>query len=170
MVSRHFFSGGAPESPKTLQSLTPFGRAVDAPGPLASDNQEHLLLALVTDDPHCLPGTCHHGAGTEGVAVASIRLGMATVAIFEIHRPLVIQVIAKQLVTLHTRDYPEHFQMTARPMNEVIVDDFRQTLFLLIAAVIVLLLISSSNVASLFCSRITVRVLYQHVGLLRWIP
>ena len=39
--------------------------------------------------------------------------------------------------------------MTARPMNEVIVDDFKQTLFLLIAAVVLLLLISSSNVASL---------------------
>jgi MacB-like protein len=31
-----------------------------------------------------------------------------------------IQVIAKQLAILHARDYPEHFQMTARPMNEVI--------------------------------------------------
>jgi putative ABC transport system permease protein len=60
-----------------------------------------------------------------------------------------IQVIAKQLVAVHARDYPEHFQMTARPMNEVIVDDFKQTLFLLIAAVVLLLLISSSNVASL---------------------
>jgi hypothetical protein len=26
MVRRHFFSGGAPESPKTLPSWTPFGR------------------------------------------------------------------------------------------------------------------------------------------------
>ena len=60
-----------------------------------------------------------------------------------------IQVIAKQLITAHARDYSRHFQMTARPMNEVIVDDFKQTLFLLIAAVILLLLISSSNVASL---------------------
>jgi putative ABC transport system permease protein len=70
-----------------------------------------------------------------------------------------IQVIAKQLITAPARDYPEHFQMTARPMNEVIVDDFKQTLFLLIAAIILLLLISSSNVASLLlthhsaCSR-----------------
>ena len=68
-----------------------------------------------------------------------------------------IQVIAKQLVTLHTRDYPEHFQMTARAMNEVIVDDFRQTLFLLIAAVILLLLISSSNVASLLLTHHSAR-------------
>jgi predicted permease len=68
-----------------------------------------------------------------------------------------MQVIAKQLVTLHARDYPEHFQMTARPMNEVIVDDFKQTLFLLIAAVILLLLISSSNVASLLLTHHSAR-------------
>jgi predicted permease len=68
-----------------------------------------------------------------------------------------MQVIAKQLVTLHARDYPEHFQMTARPMNEVIVDDFQQTLFLLIAAVVLLLLISSSNVASLLLTHHSAR-------------
>jgi predicted permease len=68
-----------------------------------------------------------------------------------------IQVIAKQLVTVHARDYPEHFQMTARPMNEVIVDDFKQTLFLLIAAVVLLLLISSSNVASLLLTHHSAR-------------
>jgi putative ABC transport system permease protein len=68
-----------------------------------------------------------------------------------------IQVIAKQLAIIHPRDYPEHFQMTARPMNEVIVDDFRQTLFLLIAAVVLLLLISSSNVASLLLTHHTAR-------------
>jgi predicted permease len=68
-----------------------------------------------------------------------------------------MQVIAKQLVTLHARDYPEHFQMTARPMNEVIVDDFKQTLFLLIAAVVLLLLISSSNVASLLLTHHSAR-------------
>jgi predicted permease len=68
-----------------------------------------------------------------------------------------IQVIAKQLAILHARDYPEHFQMSARPMNEVIVDDFKQTLFLLIAAVVLLLLISSSNVASLLLTHHSAR-------------
>lgn len=68
-----------------------------------------------------------------------------------------LQVIAKQLVTLYPRDYPDHFEMTARPLNEVIVDDFKQTLFLLIAAVVLLLLISSSNVASLLLTHHTAR-------------
>jgi len=47
--------------------------------------------------------------------------------------------------------------MTARPLNEVIVDDFKQTLFLLIAAVVLLLLISSSNVASLLLTHHSAR-------------
>ena len=68
-----------------------------------------------------------------------------------------LQVIAKQLVSIYSKDYPERFQMTARPMNEVIVDDFGQTLFLLIAAVVLLLLISSSNVASLLLTHHTAR-------------
>jgi putative ABC transport system permease protein len=60
-----------------------------------------------------------------------------------------IQVIAQQLVPLYRRDFPEHFQFDVRPLNEVIVGEFKQTLLLLIGAVVLLLLISSSNVASL---------------------
>jgi predicted permease len=68
-----------------------------------------------------------------------------------------VQVIAQQLVSLHPRDYPEHFRMDTRPMNEVIVADFKQTLILLIAAVSLLLLISSSNVASLLLTHHSAR-------------
>lgn len=68
-----------------------------------------------------------------------------------------LQVVAKQLAAAYPKDYPEHFVMTARPLNEVIVDDFRQTLFLLIATVALLLLISSSNVASLLLTHYTAR-------------
>ncbi len=68
-----------------------------------------------------------------------------------------LQVVANQLVPLFPKDYPKHFQMTARPLNEVIVDDFKHTLFFLIAAVVLLLLISSSNVASLLLTHHTAR-------------
>jgi putative ABC transport system permease protein len=47
--------------------------------------------------------------------------------------------------------------MGTKPMNEVIVDDFKQTLTYLIAAVVLLLLISSSNVASLLLTQHTAR-------------
>jgi predicted permease len=68
-----------------------------------------------------------------------------------------IQVIAQPLAALHRRDYPEHFQMFTRPMNEVIVAGFKKTLLLLIAAVILLLLISASNVASLLLTHHSAR-------------
>jgi putative ABC transport system permease protein len=68
-----------------------------------------------------------------------------------------IQAIAHTLAPRHSRDYPEHFQMNAKPMNDFIVADFKQTLTLLIAAVVLLLLISSSNVASLLLTHHTAR-------------
>lgn len=68
-----------------------------------------------------------------------------------------LQVTTKQLVALYPKNYPEHFQMTARPLNEVIVANFKETLFLLIGAVVLLLLISSSNVASLLLTHYTGR-------------
>ncbi len=60
-----------------------------------------------------------------------------------------LQNIAVNLASTHRQDYPEHFYVDARPMNDVIVNDFKQTVLLLIAAVGLLLFISSSNVASL---------------------
>ncbi len=69
-----------------------------------------------------------------------------------------LQTVAQQrIVPLHPKDYPDHFKMLMRPMNDVIVADFKQTLFLLIAAVALLLLISSSNVASLLLTQHTAR-------------
>ncbi|HTZ46761.1 MAG TPA: ABC transporter permease [Verrucomicrobiae bacterium] len=68
-----------------------------------------------------------------------------------------LQVIAQQLAKVYPKDYPEHFQMTARPLNEVIVDDFKQTVLLLVGAVLLLLLISSSNVASLLLTHHSAR-------------
>jgi putative ABC transport system permease protein len=68
-----------------------------------------------------------------------------------------LQAIANQLVALHKEDYPQHFRMETRPMSDVIVGDFKQTLILLIAAVVLLLLISSSNVASLLLAHASSR-------------
>jgi predicted permease len=68
-----------------------------------------------------------------------------------------LQSIAQHTINLHPRDFPEHFQMTARRMNDVIVAHFKLTLIYLIAAVVLLLLISSSNVASLLLTQHTAR-------------
>jgi putative ABC transport system permease protein len=66
-------------------------------------------------------------------------------------------VTAKQLAVLYPKDFPEHFQMDVRSLNEAMEADFKKTLFLLIAAVVLLLLISSSNVASLLLTHHTAR-------------
>jgi len=68
-----------------------------------------------------------------------------------------LQATAQHNYQLHREDYPEHFRMNTRPMNDVIVADFKKTLFYLIAAVVLLLLISSSNVASLLLTQHTAR-------------
>jgi putative ABC transport system permease protein len=68
-----------------------------------------------------------------------------------------LQVVSKQLVAIYPKDYPEHFQMTVRPFNEALVQDFPKTLALLAGAVLLLLLISSSNVASLLLTHHTAR-------------
>ena len=68
-----------------------------------------------------------------------------------------LQVIAQNLATTHRQEYPQHFQMSVRPLNDAIVNDFKQTVFLLIAAVVLLLFISASNVASLLLTHHTSR-------------
>ena len=68
-----------------------------------------------------------------------------------------LQVVAKQLVAIYPKDYPEHFQMTVRMFNEALAQDFPKTLALLSGAVLLLLLISSSNVASLLLTHHTAR-------------
>jgi putative ABC transport system permease protein len=60
-----------------------------------------------------------------------------------------LQAIARTLVPLHKNDYPDKFRIVTRGLNEAIVGDFKQTIYLLIGSVALLLFISSSNVASL---------------------
>ena len=45
MVSHHFFSGGAPDSPKTLPSWTPFGR-----GPFPNQPPQLNTMALLRNE------------------------------------------------------------------------------------------------------------------------
>ena len=68
-----------------------------------------------------------------------------------------LQTIALREARLFPKNYPEHFHMDTRPMNDVIVADFKKTLLYLIAAVVLLLLISSTNVASLLLTHHTAR-------------
>ena len=68
-----------------------------------------------------------------------------------------IDVIARQLALVHPDDYPKSFRVTARWLNDVVVSDFKRTLFLLFAAVALLLFISCSNVAGLLLAQASAR-------------
>src|SRR5581483_3928649 len=68
-----------------------------------------------------------------------------------------LQVIVQNLAATSPREFPEHFEMSVRPLNDAIVADFKQTVVLLIAAVVLLLFISASNVASLLLTHHTSR-------------
>jgi predicted permease len=68
-----------------------------------------------------------------------------------------IDVIAHQLAPLHPDDYPKEFRVNTRKLNDVILADFKKTLFLLFAAVGLLLFISTSNVAGLLLAQASAR-------------
>jgi putative ABC transport system permease protein len=68
-----------------------------------------------------------------------------------------IDVVARQLATIHPDDYPKEFRVQTQKLNDVILGDFKKTLFLLVAAVSLLLFISTSNVAGLRLAQASAR-------------
>lgn len=68
-----------------------------------------------------------------------------------------IDVIAHQIAPLHRDEYPKQFHVRTRKLNDVILAEFKRTLFLLFAFVGLLLMISTSNVAGLLLAQASAR-------------
>ena len=67
------------------------------------------------------------------------------------------EVIAHRLATKYPKDYPKHFSVQIFSLTDLVVGQFRNTLYIVLAAVGLLLLIGCGNVANLLLARTTGR-------------
>jgi predicted permease len=68
-----------------------------------------------------------------------------------------LNIIAQRLTKTYPDHYPPQFTMVTRPFVDVVVGNFRSTLYALAAAVAMLLLITCTNVVNLLLARATTR-------------
>jgi putative ABC transport system permease protein len=68
-----------------------------------------------------------------------------------------LTVIAKNLSTTYPKDYPKKFSVHIETLTDLVVGQFRTTLYIVLAAVGLLLLIGCGNVANLLLARATTR-------------
>src|ERR1700689_682850 len=68
-----------------------------------------------------------------------------------------LDIVAQQLAAKSPEDYPKHFSVEIQSLTDLVVGQFRTTLYIMLAAVGLLLLIGCGNVANLLLARATGR-------------
>jgi putative ABC transport system permease protein len=68
-----------------------------------------------------------------------------------------LTVVTKRLATVYPKEFPKHFSVRIESLTDLVVGQFKTTLFIVLAAVGLLLLIGCGNVANLLLARATTR-------------
>src|SRR5215467_2297821 len=68
-----------------------------------------------------------------------------------------LTIVANRLSKVYPKDYPKHFNVHIESLTNLVVGQFKTTLFIVLAAVGLLLLIGCGNVANLLLARATTR-------------
>jgi putative ABC transport system permease protein len=68
-----------------------------------------------------------------------------------------LTVVANNLAKVYPTEYPKHFSVQVSSLTDLVVGQFRTTLYIVLAAVSLLLLIGCGNVANLLLARATTR-------------